>query len=179
MVGLAVRVAFKIRAANRDELDMLAESLGSGHYEFFLGRYPLQEKGLGEILLAFADGRPVGGVFLSWDLASEPEVRRHLAGVPMIFHLHVAPSHRHHGVGRALLRRAEANLRARGHKQVLLGVDKSNKVARDLYLWLGYVQPAEPDLRDLRATPEPGDRSHAVGDTYDILVADLRRPVPD
>jgi hypothetical protein len=40
-VGLAVRVAFKIRAANRDELDMLAESLGSGHYEFFLGRYAI------------------------------------------------------------------------------------------------------------------------------------------
>lgn len=174
-----MQVAIQIRAANRDDLELLTEALGTEHYEFFLGRYSLQEKGLGEILLAFEDGRPVGGVFVSWDLATEPEVRRHLAGVPMIFHLHVAAARRHNGVGRSLLRRAEANLRARGHEQVLLGVDKSNKVARDLYLWLGYVHPAEPDLRDLRAAPEPGDREHAVGDTYDILVADLDRPVPD
>ncbi|WP_250033291.1 GNAT family N-acetyltransferase [Paractinoplanes maris] len=173
-----MRVPVKIRAANRDDLESLIGALGPDHHEFFAGRYPLQEKGLGEILLAFEDDGPVGGVFLSWDLATEPEIRRHLAGVPMIFHLHVAPARRHHGVGRALLRQAEANLRARGHEQVLLGVDKSNRVARDLYLWLGYVQPAEPDLRDLRATPEPGARDHAVGDTYDILVADLDRTVP-
>ncbi len=173
-----MRVAVTIRAAARDDIELLLGSLGVEHHEFFLGRVPLQEKGLGEVLLAFEDGRPVGGVFLSWGLATEPEVRRHLAGVPMIFHLHVAPARRHRGIGRALLRRAEANLRARGHRQVLLGVDKSNKVARDLYLWLGFVQPAEPDLRDLRATPEPGARDHSVGDTYDILVADLHRTVP-
>ncbi|WP_250007235.1 GNAT family N-acetyltransferase [Actinoplanes sp. M2I2] len=171
-------MAVTIRAAARDDIELLLGSLGVEHHEFFLGRVPLQEKGLGEVLLAFEDGRPVGGVFLSWGLATEPEVRRHLAGVPMIFHLHVAPARRHRGIGRALLRRAEANLRARGHRQVLLGVDKSNKVARDLYLWLGFVQPAEPDLRDLRATPEPGARDHSVGDTYDILVADLHRTVP-
>jgi ribosomal protein S18 acetylase RimI-like enzyme len=177
-MGLAVRVAVQIRAANRDDLELLPETLGSEHHEFFLGRYPLQEKGLGEILLAFEDDRPIGGVFLSWDLATEPEVRRYLAGVPMIFHLHVAPARRHRGVGRALLRGAESSLRARGHRQVLLGVDKSNEVARALYLWLGYVHPSEPDLRDLRATPEPGAQEHTVGETYDILVADLGRAVP-
>jgi GNAT superfamily N-acetyltransferase len=172
-----VRVAIQIRAADRDELELLTQTLGVTHHEFFLGRFPLQEKGLGEILLAFEGDLPVGGVFISWDLPTEPEIRRHLAGVPMIFHLHVAPARRHRGVGRSLLRQAEARLLARGHQQVLLGVDKSNKVARNLYLWLGYVQPAEPDLRDLRATPEPGANEHSVGDTYDILVADLNRTV--
>jgi GNAT superfamily N-acetyltransferase len=162
-VGLAVRVAVKIRAAHRDDLDGLAASLGPAHHEFFLNHYPLQDKGLGEILLAFEDGRPVGGVLLNWDLATEPEVRSHLAGVPMIQHLHVDPARRRRGVGTALLRAAEAGLRARGHRRVLLGVDQSNPVARDFYLRLGYVQPAEPDLRDLQAP----------SGAYDILVANL------
>jgi probable F420-dependent oxidoreductase len=110
---------------------------------------------------------PIGAVFVSWDVADEPEVRRHLAGVPTIFHLHVAPAHRHRGVGRALLRRAEQRLRERGHSRVLLGVDRSNQVARDLYLWLGYRHPETPELRGL-----------GEGEPYDILVADLNRPSP-
>lgn len=155
-----------IRAATPDDLDLLTDALGADHHAFFRDHYRSQRSGSGEILLAFRDGRPVGGVFLSWGPATEPEVRRHLPGVPVIFHLHVAPASRRRGVGRALLRRAEANLRARGHDRVLLGVDRSNTIARDLYLRLGYVQPAEPELRDLGAAAEP----------YDILVADLDRP---
>ena len=162
-----MRVA--IRAASREDVESLGDALGEKQCQYFLGRFPAQQEGLGEILLAFAGGRPVGGVFLSWDAATEPEVRRHLPGVPIIFNLHVTPARRHRGAGRALLRRAEANLRDRGHERVLLGVDATNTAARDLYLWLGYTRPSEPELRGL-----PGED----GDTYDILVADLRRDFP-
>jgi ribosomal protein S18 acetylase RimI-like enzyme len=171
-------VAIRIRVATRGELELLPEALGPKHHEFFLDRYPLQECGLGEILLAFADGRTVGAVFISWDVAPEPQVRQHLAEVPMIFHLHVAPEWRHQGIGQALLRQAEQSLRDRGHKRVLLGVNKSNETARDLYVWLGYRQPAEPELSNIKDTPEPGGTAHAVGEAYDILVADLYRAVP-
>jgi ribosomal protein S18 acetylase RimI-like enzyme len=96
----------------------------------------------------------------------------------MIFHLHVAPGRRHLGFGQALLRQAERHLRGRGHTRVLLGVNKSNEKARDLYVWLGYVQPAEPELSNIKDTPEPGETEHVVGEAYDILVADLYRAVP-
>ncbi len=176
--GLAVGVGVLIRVAEPGDLDGLGEALGPEHRDFFRNRFPIQQAGLGEILVACGDAGPVGAVFLFWGPADEPEVRRHLADVPMIFHLHVAPEHRHRGVGRSLLRRAEENLRARGHTRVLLGVNKSNKVARALYEWLGYTQPPEPALSNLGATTEPGAGGHPVGETYDILVADLLRPAP-
>lgn len=167
-----------IRVAKREDVELLHTALGPDHHAFFRSRFVLQRAGLGEILVALRNGTPVGAVFISWDVATEPEVREHLAEVPMVFHLHVAPVHRHQGIGRKLLHEAEAQLRARGHKRVLLGVDKSNQVARDLYLWLGYVRPEEPELSDLGATQEPGEEPHLIQEAYDILVADLHRPAP-
>ena len=171
-------VGVLVRVAESDDVDMLRETLGPTHHEFFRGRFPLQDAELGEILMAFLADRPVGAVFISWDLADEPEVREHLAEVPMVFHLHVAPEHRHRGIGRELLRQAEERLRKRGHDRVLLGVDKSNRVARQLYQWLGYTQPVEPELSDLGAAAEPGEEGHSVAEAYDILVADLHRAPP-
>ncbi|HEY7272446.1 MAG TPA: GNAT family N-acetyltransferase [Actinoplanes sp.] len=168
----------QIRVAENGDLDSLGDALGSEHQAFFRDRVPLQMDGLGEILVAVREAGPVGAVFLYWGPADEPEVRRHLADVPMIFHLHVAPAHRHRGVGRSLLRRAEEVLRHRGHERVLLGVDKSNKTARALYEWLGYTTPPEPALSNLGSVSEPGDGGHPVGEAYDILVADLSRPMP-
>jgi ribosomal protein S18 acetylase RimI-like enzyme len=174
-----VGVGVLIRVAEPGDLDLVAQALGAEHHAFFAGRLPLQKEGLGEILVAWRGHVPVGAVFISWDQADEPEIRRHLAEVPMIFHLHVAPEHRHRGVGRTLLRHAEQRLRERGHIRILLGVDKSNLVARRLYEWLGYVQPPEPELSDLGATTEPGQPGHSVAEAYDILVADLHRPAPN
>ena len=157
----------EIRVAGPGDVRSLRTALGPGHHDYFRGAYPAQERGRGAILVAVKAHGPVGAVFVSWDVADEPEVRKHLAGVPMIFHLHVAPAHRHRGVGRGLLRHAEQMLRDRGHDRVLLGVNSSNDTARNLYLWLGYRQPDEPELRGLGA-----------GETYDILVADLDRDPP-
>ena len=176
--GLAVGVGVLIRVAKREDVELLHTALGPDHHAFFRSRFVLQRSGFGEILVALKDSRPVGAVFISWDLATEPEVREHLAEVPMVFHLHVAPAHRHQGIGRKLLREAEAQLHQRGHKRVLLGVDKSNEIARNLYLWLGYVRPDEPELSDLGATKEPGEEPHLIEEAYDILVADLHRPPP-
>jgi ribosomal protein S18 acetylase RimI-like enzyme len=50
---------------------------------------------------------------------------------------------------------------------VALGVDHGNKGAYRLYERLGYAQPEADDLRGLPG-PVP----------YDILVADLHRPLP-
>jgi GNAT superfamily N-acetyltransferase len=164
-----------VRVATFSDIDMLGEALGPGHRDFFHSRFPLQVAGLGLILIAYRDTRPLGAVFISWDDADEPEIREHLAQVPMIFHLHVARPHRGKGVGRQLLREAENWLRKLGFDRVLLGVDKSNDKARRLYLRLGYVQPAEPELSDLGSAVEPGQEEYSMGEAYDILVADLYR----
>jgi ribosomal protein S18 acetylase RimI-like enzyme len=161
-------VEAEIRVAGLPDLWSLRETLGNEHSDYYIGRYPLQEKDLGAILVACTPRGPVGAVFVSWDVPDEPEVRRHLAGVPAIFRLHVAPGHRHRGIGRSLLRHAENVLRRRGHTRVLLGVNRSNHIARELYLWLGYRRPEEPELSGLGG-----------GETYDILVADLDREPPD
>jgi ribosomal protein S18 acetylase RimI-like enzyme len=153
----------------------LAGDLGVEHRDYFAERLPLQDDGLGQVLLALRATRIVGALFLYWGEADEPEIRRLLAKVPLIFHLHVAPPHRRNGIGTALLAEAEERLRRRGHSMVLLGVDKSNTVARRLYEKLGYVQPEEPELGDLRARSDPAESDHSVGEAYDILVADLYR----
>lgn len=165
----------EFRTADATLIAQLAVDLGEDHGRYFAERLPLQQEGLGEVLLARHAGVIVAAVFLYWGEADEPEVRRLLAKVPMLFHLHVHRPRRRHGIGTALLAEAEDRLRARGHPMVLLGVDKSNHDARRLYERLGYVQPEEPELTDLRATSDPGEREHSVGETYDILVADLYR----
>jgi GNAT superfamily N-acetyltransferase len=176
---LAMVVQISIRVAEPGEVDQLAGTLGRRHCEYFQDRLLWQKNGLGEILIAFREHKPIGAVFLSWVEADEPEVREHLANVPMISHLYVAPGHRHQGVGRSLMRRAEQRLSRRGHKEVLLGVDKSNDVARRLYEWLGYAQPEEAELSNLGAASEPGQPQHSGGEAYDIFVADLHRRSPN
>ncbi|MCA2218530.1 GNAT family N-acetyltransferase [Jidongwangia harbinensis] len=155
----------EVRVAEPGDLDRFADAFGPEQYHLFRSRASQWRRGLGEILVALRDGRPVGAVFVSWDVADEPAVRKYLPGVPVIFHLHVAAAHRRQGVGTGLIRAAERRLRGRGHTRVLLGVDESNRAARRFYLRLGYVQPDEPALRGL----------HAPAETYDILVADLNR----
>jgi GNAT superfamily N-acetyltransferase len=155
----------EVRVAAPGDIDVLAGALGPRHHAFFRSRMAQMRRGLGEALLAFRGGHVVGTVFVSWDVADEPAVRKYLPGVPIIFHLHVAPPYRRQGVATALIRHAEARLRRRGYSRVLLGLDISNEPARRLYRRLGYVQPDEPELRGLEAPEEP----------YDILVADLHR----
>jgi ribosomal protein S18 acetylase RimI-like enzyme len=174
-----VGVHILIRGAEPGDVEQMPESLGVEQHAYFYDRLLLQKDGRGAVLLAFDVHRPIGGVFVSWDEADEPEVRKHLSSVPMIFHLYVAPDYRHRGVGRLLMQAAEGVLRRRGYTSVLLGVDKSNEVARRLYEWLGYVQPHEPELSDLRAAVAPSQPERSVGEAYDILVADLRRPAPN
>jgi len=168
---LAVGVLVQIGVAQAGDIGPLREALGPSCAENFQSRFRLQIAGLGEILLAFRGVKPVGMVVLSWDLADEPEVRAHLAGVPAIFHLFVVPGLRHNGIGRRLLRAAEGRLRKHGFDRVLLGVDEPNANARALYQRLGYAPPAEPALRGLRAPT-------GNCDAYDILVADLHREPP-
>jgi GNAT superfamily N-acetyltransferase len=163
-------VALQIRAARRDDLELLPEALGDSHHDYFRDQFRLQERGLAVILFAFEDERLVGAVLASWAGPHEWQIQKYLPGVPMIAHLHVARSRRDRGYGRQLLVAAEQALRGRGHDTVLIGVNSGNHFARALYMHLGYEPATRPELHGI----DPLDGT----EKFDVYVASLERPLP-
>jgi GNAT superfamily N-acetyltransferase len=97
----------------------------------------------GSLLLARVDGRPAGALGLQLvpeavrvegaDLSHAGELKR----------LFVRPEYRRHGVGRALMERAEAEARARGYEALLLTTNAEvMPLAQGLYGALGYAETA-------------------------------------
>lgn len=111
----------------------------AGERHWLTDRLARQRRGGGVLLVAWLDGRPVGEVFLDCEPAKEPEVRRHLAGVPQLDHLEVPGPFQGRGIGTALIHAAEATARQLGHEQIALGVGLDNPKARRLDERLGYV----------------------------------------
>jgi GNAT superfamily N-acetyltransferase len=127
----------EIRRAADAELAALVAVLGQRH--FFTDRLARQHRGGGVLLVAWLDGHPVGDVFVACEPADEPEVRRHLPGVPQLTHLEVLGPLQRRGIGTALIRAAEGTARLFGHEQLALGVGTDNPDARRLYERLGYA----------------------------------------
>ena len=142
-------VSVDVRVASNDDLHLLSERLKTN--------IPNPEEG--QVLVAVVGGQPVWTVTISWAAADEPEVRELFPGVPIMYRLRVDEHYRNVGIGTRLIRMAEHLLRQHGHKQVLIGADQDNVLARKLYLSLGY----RAELTDL-----DGDNG-----LYDILVADI------
>jgi len=85
------------------------------------------------ILVVEADGGPVGRLWLA---------ERTLGGrqVMYIYDVAIDPEHRGRGYGRAAMRLAESEARARGLERIELNVFGGNDVARGLYRSLGYME---------------------------------------
>jgi GNAT superfamily N-acetyltransferase len=131
-----VTANLEIRPAFDDDLATLVAKLGERHW--FTDRLAWQQRGGGVLLVAWLEGHPVGEVFLDCEPAKEPEVRRHLPGVPQLDHLEVPGPFQGRGIGTALIRAAEATARQLGHERIALGVGLDNAKARRLYERLGY-----------------------------------------
>jgi GNAT superfamily N-acetyltransferase len=127
----------EIRPGSADDLTVLVKVLGERHW--LSDRLTRQQRGRGMLLVAWLAGRPVGEVFLDCEPVSEPEIRRHLPGVPRLDHLEVAGPFWGRGIGTALIGAAEAAARQLGYEQIALGVGLDNHKARRLYERLGYV----------------------------------------
>ena len=110
----------EIRPAAAGDLEPLVAVFGAER-RFFADCLATQEAGGGVLLVAWVDGRPVGDVFLSLGPADEPEVRRHLPGVPTLVHLEVVGPLQRRGIGTALVRAGEDVARRLGHDRVALG----------------------------------------------------------
>lgn len=127
----------EVRPASDADLATLVAVLGERH--FFTDRLARQQRGGGVLLVAWLDGQPVGEAFLECEPAAEPEVRRHLPGVPRLDHLEVLGPFQGRGIGTALIGAAEATARQLGYEQIALGVGLDNPKARRLYERLGYA----------------------------------------
>ncbi|GIG62417.1 hypothetical protein Lfu02_67890 [Longispora fulva] len=125
-----------VRPATEAELDAIV-----GHMEqhfFFRDRYDRQCAGRGTLLTAWAGSELLGVVYVSFEPADEPELRRRLPGVRVLTHLEVRPDLRNRGVGSLLLHGAEDVLRSRGCPRIALGVHADNTAVTRLYLRHGY-----------------------------------------
>jgi GNAT superfamily N-acetyltransferase len=132
-----VTAKLEVRPASHAELAALVAALGERHW--FTDRLARQQRGGGVLLVAWLDGHPVGEVFLDCEPAEEPEVRRHLAGVPRLDHLEVPGPFQGRGIGTALIGAAEDTARQLGHRRIALSVGLDNRGARRLYERLGYA----------------------------------------
>jgi GNAT superfamily N-acetyltransferase len=138
VAGYADRVTatLEIRPAVDADLPALATVFGDRH--FFPDRLRRQRDGLGLLLVAWLDGGPVGDVYLSWDPADDPQVRRFLPNVAQLIHLEVLSRLWRRGIGTAVIRAAEEAARGLGHSRIALCVELDNHDARRLYDRLGY-----------------------------------------
>jgi GNAT superfamily N-acetyltransferase len=68
---------------------------------------------------------------------------------PNIFLIYVDPNYRRQGIGRALMRHAEAWAKAQGYTQIGLQVFTTNQAAIDLYQQLGYQPRSISMMREL------------------------------
>ncbi|MBW3547833.1 MAG: GNAT family N-acetyltransferase [Actinobacteria bacterium] len=127
-----------IRVAEPGDLGVLTACMGQR--PFFTDRLARQARGGGVLLVAALADLVVGDVYLSCEPPGEPELGRHLPGVPSLVHLEVTPDLRRRGIGTRLVQRAEAEAMRRGAGRVLLGVEGANRGARRLYERLGYVE---------------------------------------
>lgn len=89
-----------------------------------------------------SDGMSVGRLWLA-------ERQMHDRRVLYVYDVSIHPEHQGHGYGRAAMRLAEDEARARGIGRIELNVFGGNAVARGLYRSLGYIETSAQMAKDL------------------------------
>ncbi len=157
-----------IRRARPADLGVLIRELGQRR--FFADRFSRQARGLGALLVAWRDGRPIGVIYLWLEAAEEADIRRHLPGTPILNHLEIHADHRGGGIGTQLIEAAERRLYKLGFERVALAVEVTNGRAAELYMRLGYREWSHPTVMCYSLTDGRGQR-HA--ETCRIMVKPL------
>lgn len=129
------------------------------------------------ILTAWWGTEPAGRVSIRWTGSRHSRVRRHLGRVPEIFRLVVEDAHRRRGIGRELLRAAEAHVATQGHVAVGLAVGVDNAPALRLYETSGYVRAGLDAFESPFGTDATGTaRPHQVHYLVKQVAIDVRVP---
>ncbi|QFU90437.1 GNAT family N-acetyltransferase [Amycolatopsis sp. YIM 10] len=147
----------RIREAGSADLPQLTHVMGQEPY--FTDRLSRQKDGLGRLLVAWQDDRPVGVVYLWLEPAEEAELREHLPDTPLLTHLETHVEHRARGIGTSLVRAAEQWLTEKGYDRVALAVETTNDRAARLYARLGYREWPHSTVRCLSLTDSAGRRN--------------------
>lgn len=131
-VNVRIEIAVCFRLCREEDLPA-AEWMGlhTREREIIAEAFAAQERGEGLMLLADANGFPVGQAWLDF-------ARRGSAECPRLWAVRVFPALQRAGLGARLMREAEALAVAHGARQVELGVEWSNPDARRFYRRLGY-----------------------------------------
>ena len=162
----------EIRPASAGDLEPLG-AVFAAERRFFADCLARQSGGGGVLLVAWLDGWPAGDVFLNLGPADEPEVRRHLTGVPTLVHLEVAGRLQRRGIGTALVGAGEDTARRHGHDRIALGVGLDNHGARRLYERLGYTDWGHGRTVTSWRERRPGRAPVTVTEAIDLLVKRL------
>jgi GNAT superfamily N-acetyltransferase len=93
----------------------------------------------GRIFVAEHDNKVIGMVCVFGKIASNA-VDEEAYTYAYVSDLVVLAAHRHLGLGRVLLRRAEEHARSQGARHLKIGVHAPNKLARDLYISDGFKE---------------------------------------
>lgn len=126
-----------------DLVHLVARLPTPGHPQRHAARFARQQSGQSTFLIAWSAGLPVGAGEIRWRGCAAPEVLARFPECPELNGLDVWPPElRSHGIGTALVRAAEGEVRSRGGGQLGLGVEDGNVLAAALYLRLGYREPA-------------------------------------
>ncbi|UJW30570.1 GNAT family N-acetyltransferase [Saccharothrix sp. AJ9571] len=150
----------RIREAGSADLPLLIRAMGQERY--FSDRLDRQKDGLGRLLVAWQEDRPIGVVYLWLELAEEPELREHLPDTPLLTHLETHVEHRARGIGTSLVGAAERWLADKGYDRVALAVETTNVRAARLYARLGYQEWPHSTVRCLSLTDSDGRRNVEV-----------------
>jgi GNAT superfamily N-acetyltransferase len=160
-----------IRPGSDADLPALVSVLGQRRW--FSERLARQRAGGGVLLLAWLEGRPVGDVYLQLDPGTEPEVRRHLPGVPLLIHLETLGPYQRRGIGTALIHAGEDTARRLGHRRLAMGVGVDNHDARRLYQRLGYTDWGHGTVDTSWEEHDQTGHPVTVSETIHMLVRDL------
>ena len=166
-----------IRPATRKDHPALVAALGQR--DFFADRIGRARHKLGELLVAWIDGKPVGDVYLWCEQFEEPELVEAFPNAPLLNHLEVAPEFQGQGIGTALIHAADDLARARGYDIVVLGVGLDNPRARALYERLGYLDWNGGSIVTRWTEPDGAGGIKHVELTIDVMVRSLLVPHMD
>ena len=124
-----------IRQARADDLEPIEWDGEYRRYRLVYQRaYAESQRGRRVLLVAEADGRVIGQIFVQVDSALSGGNSR----AAYLYALRVRPEYRNRGIGTELVREAESILRQRGFVRALISVAQDNHAARRLYERLGY-----------------------------------------
>lgn len=169
-MGMRLEISVRFRLCREEDLPALEwMGLHTRDREIITGTFAAQERGEALMLLAEANGFPIGQAWLDF-------VGRGSEECPRLWALRVFPPLQGAGLGARLMSEAESLAAERGARWLELGVEWHNLAARRFYNRLGYL-PVGEEREEVRYAFE----EHPLTMTIDqqILRKRLHAPAAD